>query len=104
LQFDPSAHQASYGGGALDNMVAKFTPPNPALRLQSRRSQNGAFHFEAAPLTATLPYPVERLAGWDGASAWAPVQSFTATSPIQSWAEATNPRTQAFYRVRSGAP
>ena len=104
MQFDPSAHQGSYGGGALDNIVAKFTPPNPALRLQSPRSQNGAFHFEAAPLTPTLPYTIERLAGWDGASAWAPVHSFTATSPIQSWAESTSPRTQGFYRVRSGAP
>ena len=40
-----NAYQAAFGGGALDCIVAKFAPPNPALRRRSPNNENGASHL-----------------------------------------------------------
>ena len=40
-----NAYQRTYAGGALDCIVAKFAPPNPALRRRSPNNENGASHL-----------------------------------------------------------
>ncbi|MCI0541007.1 MAG: SBBP repeat-containing protein [Verrucomicrobiales bacterium] len=99
-----NAWQPNYAGGGSDGdaFVAKFIPPNPALRIQIPRLRSGSFDVTFTNLTAGIPYTVERSGVVGSGANWASVYSFNATNSEQTWGESTAGVARAFYRLLSG--
>ncbi len=99
-----NAWQPNFAGGSDDAIVAKFIPPNPALRILSPQHQSGSFDLLLTNLTEGIPYTVQRTESLSSPANWSNVFTWTANTNARSWDESAAGRPHGFYRARSGTP
>lgn len=89
-----------YGNG--DCVLAKFIPPNSALRFPSVSVAGSVATLVLSNLTETIPYTIRRTDCLTSVCGWTAVHSFTSSAPVIVWSEDLSGRTSAFYRAKSG--
>lgn len=102
-----SAYQSTFAGGpgdwgAGDAILAKFVPPDPALRISAVSVSDGSISLSITNLTEGMPYSVQGTPELAPSGLWTDAYSFTSNSPSTVWGEPLGGREKEFYRVRSG--
>lgn len=102
-----NAYQSTFAGGpgdwgAGDAILAKFVPPNPALRISAMSLSDSSISLSITNLTEGIPYSVQGAPELVPSGLWTDVHSFTSNSPFAVWGDPLSGREKGFYRVRSG--